>query len=267
MAPNESTAEQALDVLNAEWRSEPQPSRDVLFQHLKDTAEPRRTYTETGSIPDALTAADRTESETYTVDYIAHTPLETRAGVAEWSADGKLTVWTGTQRPFGVRDQLSRTFDIDESRVRVIMPDTGSGYGGKHTGEAGIEAARLAKAAGKPVRVVWTREEEYTWAYFRPAGVIEIQSVVNAEGDLIGWPTTTTIQVGLAFGHPTTSPTSTSNFTGAIRRCGRALTGARKYSQHLRPRDARGRARPRRGRGPPGLPASTPLRRPAEGRI
>lgn len=187
VAPNESTAEQALDVLNAEWRSEPQPSRDVLFQHLKDTAEPRRTYTETGSIPDALTAADRTESETYTVDYIAHTPLETRAGVAEWSADGKLTVWTGTQRPFGVRDQLSRTFDIDESRVRVIMPDTGSGYGGKHTGEAGIEAARLAKAAGKPVRVVWTREEEYTWAYFRPAGVIEIQSAVNAEGDLIGW--------------------------------------------------------------------------------
>ena len=46
----------------------------------------------------------------------------------------------------------------------------GSGYGGKHTGEAAVEAARLAKAAGKPVKVVWTREEEFTWAYFRPAG-------------------------------------------------------------------------------------------------
>ena len=60
--------------------------------------------------------------------------------------------------------------------MRVIMPDTGSGYGGKHTGEAAIEAARLAKAAGKPVKLVWTREEEFTWAYFRPAGVIEVRS-------------------------------------------------------------------------------------------
>ena len=52
----------------------------------------------------------------------------------------------------------------------MIVPDTGSGYGGKHTGEAAVEAARLAKAAGKPVKLVWTREEEFTWAYFRPAG-------------------------------------------------------------------------------------------------
>ena len=59
-----------------------------------------------------------------------------------------------------------------EQNIRVIMPDTGSGYGGKHTGEAAIEAARIAKAAGKPVKLVWTREEEFTWAYFRPAGVI-----------------------------------------------------------------------------------------------
>ena len=57
--------------------------------------------------------------------------------------------------------------------MRVIVPDTGSGYGGKHTGEAAVEAARLAKAAGKPVKLVWTREEEFTWAYFRPAGLIE----------------------------------------------------------------------------------------------
>ena len=55
----------------------------------------------------------------------------------------------------------------------MIAPDMGSGYGGKHTGEAAIEAARLAKAAGKPVKLNWTREEEFTWAYFRPAGVIE----------------------------------------------------------------------------------------------
>ena len=64
--------------------------------------------------------------------------------MAEWEGD-KLTVWTGTQRPFGVRGELAQAFGIPERRVRVIVPDTGSAYGGKHTGEAAIEAARLAK--------------------------------------------------------------------------------------------------------------------------
>jgi CO/xanthine dehydrogenase Mo-binding subunit len=58
----------------------------------------------------------------------------------------------------------------------VIVPDTGGGFGGKHSGEAAIEAARLAKAAGKPVSLRWTREEEFTWAYFRPAGLIEVKA-------------------------------------------------------------------------------------------
>jgi CO/xanthine dehydrogenase Mo-binding subunit len=120
------------------------------------------------------------------VAYIAHAPLEPRAALAEWSGS-KLTVWTGTQRPFGVRGELAQAFGIPEDDVRVIVPDTGSAYGGKHTGEAAIEAARLARAAGRPVKLIWTREEEFTWAYFRPAGVIEIASAARADGMLTAW--------------------------------------------------------------------------------
>jgi len=69
----------------------------------------------------------------------------------------------------------------------VIVPDMGSGYGGKHTGEAAIEAARLAKAASRPVKLVWTRAEEFSWAYFRPAGVIDIKSGVDARGQIVAW--------------------------------------------------------------------------------
>ena len=98
----------------------------------------------------------RTFEASYRIPYIAHVPLEPRAAVAEWQ-DGKLTVWTGTQRPFGVRTELAEAFRIPEDRVRVIVPDMGSAYGGKHTGEAAIEAARLAKAASRPVKIVWTR--------------------------------------------------------------------------------------------------------------
>jgi nicotinate dehydrogenase subunit B len=69
----------------------------------------------------------------------------------------------------------------------VIVPDTGAAYGGKHTGDAAIEAARLAKAVNRPVKLVWTRAEEFTWAYFRPAGVIEVKSAVDGQGRITAW--------------------------------------------------------------------------------
>lgn len=196
-APGEQAASQAIKAIRAEWKTTPQVSAKDLFEHLKKQPEAGRgtetrgtTAGATSPTPaknvDAKATTQITLEQTYTVAFIAHAPLEPRAAVAEWK-DGKLTVWTGTQRPFGVRTELAAAFHIPEDRVRVIMPDTGSGYGGKHTGEAAIEAARLAKAAGKPVKLVWTREEEFTWAYFRPAGVIEVKSGVSKDGVLTDW--------------------------------------------------------------------------------
>jgi isoquinoline 1-oxidoreductase len=86
-----------------------------------------------------------------------------------------------------VRDRLAETFHLPPEKVRVIVPDTGSAYGGKHAPDAAIEAARLAKAAAKPVKLVWTREEEFTWAYFRPAGVIEVRSGARRDGTVVAW--------------------------------------------------------------------------------
>ncbi|MDA0748707.1 MAG: molybdopterin-dependent oxidoreductase, partial [bacterium] len=188
VAPDEQTAERALGALQVRWETTPQPSRAELFDYLKAQAgdsDGRGTH-EVGSVEEGLAAAERTLQQTYTVDYIAHAPLEPRAALAQWEGE-KLTVWTGTQRPFGVRSELARAFGISEERVRVMMPDTGSGYGGKHTGEAAIEAARLSRGAGKPVKIVWTREEEFTWAYFRPAGVIEVQSGIRGDGTIVAW--------------------------------------------------------------------------------
>src|SRR5207247_11329011 len=142
----------------------------------------RSSYT-LGSMAEGMAAAHLKLERSYTVAYIAHAPLEPRAAVAEWKAE-KLTVWTGTQRPFGVRAELAEAFRIPEEKIRVQVPDTGSGYGGKHTGECAVEAARLARAAGRPVKLVWTREEEFTWAYFRPAGVIDVKSGVKNDGTI-----------------------------------------------------------------------------------
>ncbi|HTD88737.1 MAG TPA: molybdopterin cofactor-binding domain-containing protein [Candidatus Binatia bacterium] len=189
VAPNDLFATRAIKAIKVEWKAPEQISHKELFEHLKKRARPAdggRGGQRTGSIKEGLESADVRNSQTYTVAYIAHAPLEPRAAVAQWEGD-KLTVWTGTQRPFGVRGDLASAFRISEDNVRVIVPDTGSGYGGKHSGEAAVEAARLARGAGKPVKLVWTREEEFTWAYFRPAGVIEISSGARKDGTLTAW--------------------------------------------------------------------------------
>jgi isoquinoline 1-oxidoreductase len=191
-APSSKAADAAVGAIHAEWRSEPQISNKELFDYLrKDAAEGKDPSGdgdrfETGSVDQAMSSADHKLKATYTVQYIAHVPLEPRAALAKWDGD-QLTVWTGTQRPFGVRGQLAEAFHIPEDHVRVLMPDTGSGYGGKHTGETAIEAARLARAAKRPVKLVWTREEEFTWAYFRPAGVMDVTSGVRNDGTITAW--------------------------------------------------------------------------------
>jgi len=184
-APDLQTAIRAEKAIAVHWKAPGQPGNEELFDYLKQNAT-RRPGRPVGSIVDGMAAADKKLSQTYTVAYIAHAPPEPRAAVAEWT-DGKLTVWTGTQRPFGVKSELAEAFHIPEEKVRVIVPDTGSGYGGKHTGECAVEAARLARASGKPVKLVWTREEEFHWAYFRPAGVIEVNSGVKNDGAVTAW--------------------------------------------------------------------------------
>jgi isoquinoline 1-oxidoreductase len=187
-APDPRAAEKAAAAIQANWKAAPQPSSKELFEYLKanPAGEPQRSH-ETGSIEPALSSAEVKLRQSYQVAYIAHTPLEPRAALAQWLDDGKLAVWTGTQRPFGVRSELAQTFRMPEDRVHVMMPDMGSGYGGKHSGECAVEAARIAKAAKKPVKLLWTREEEFTWAYFRPAGVIEITSGARRDGTITAW--------------------------------------------------------------------------------
>jgi nicotinate dehydrogenase subunit B len=188
-APSTRAADKAIAAMRAQWKETKQPSSAELFSYLKSNVEggeAGRDQHATGSVEDGLAQAAHRLEQAYTVAYIAHAPLEPRAAVADWT-DGKLTVWTGTQRPFAVRDDLVDTFRLTKDRVRVIVPDTGSAYGGKHTGDAALEAARLARAAGHPVKIVWTREEEFTWAYFRPAGVIEVKSGVSGDGTLTAW--------------------------------------------------------------------------------
>ncbi len=187
-APNAYRALKALEAIQvtAVWRETPQSvSNHNLVEHLKRTAGPRQAR---GGVPaeSAPPETDRILEATYDLAFIAHAPMEPRAAVAEWQ-EGRLTVWAGCDGPFRARQILAEELGVEPERIRVIVPDLGGGFGGKHTAEAAVEAARLARAAGRPVWVRWTREEEFTWAYLRPAAVIECRGGLTSDGRLASW--------------------------------------------------------------------------------
>jgi CO/xanthine dehydrogenase Mo-binding subunit len=197
----------------AKWKTTPQPSSDELFEHLRKTASDRPRSDEWGDGPAAFDKAEKKLEASYTIAYIQHAPMEPRAAVAEWK-DGKLTVWTGSQQPSRVHSELTAAFRLPDDKVRVIVPDTGGGFGGKHSGEAAVEAARLAKAAGQPVSLQWTREEEFTWAYCRPAGLIEVRAGLNADGRLLAWDFANYNSGESALGTPYEVPHGRTRFFG-----------------------------------------------------
>ena len=213
-------ASKALEAIaaTARWQRPDHPPSSQVFEHIKTTAHEgggrRRGRGAWGDRVAALASANKTMESRYEIAYVQHAPMEPRAAVAEW-LDGKLTVWTGTQQPARVQRELCEAFRLPANKVRVIVPDTGGGFGGKHTGEAAVEAARIAKAAGKPVAVRWTREEEFTWAYFRPAGLIEVNAGINSQGQLIAWDFTNYNSGGSAIDTPYQVPHGRTRFVAA----------------------------------------------------
>ncbi len=186
--PQEARA--ALADVAADWEAEGQPSEAEIETYLRahpssgdswDTAERR-----VGDPETALAACAATVEAVYRTAYIAHVPLETRAAVAEWSGD-RLTVWVGTQTPFRAREYVAEQLGLDEDDVRVIVPPTGAGFGGKHGGAVALAAARLARAARAPVRIAFSREEEFRYGYFRPMAIVDARVGALADGTLHAW--------------------------------------------------------------------------------
>lgn len=217
--PTSKAAADAVKAIaeTARWSDEPHPSSDEVFDVLRENAHmdsqgwPRPMVREAGDPAGALKNAGDVMKATYRVPYIQHVPLEPRAAVAEWKGN-QLTVWTGSQVPTGVRFELARAFNIPNDNVRVIIPDTGGGFGGKHTGECAVEAARLAREADRPVSLRWTREEEFTWAYFRPAGVIDISAGIDDAGKIDAWEFTNINSGAAALGTPYAIPNVKTTF-------------------------------------------------------
>lgn len=159
---------------------------ETIFEHLVKTSGQGRVSAEAGDLAAGEKLAARTFEETYTNAYVAHAPMEPHTAVAQIEGE-KVTVWASTQRPFGCKDEVAGVLGVPANRVRVITPFVGGGFGGKSRNLQALDAARLARATGKPVMVQWTREEEFHLDTYRPAAVLKIRSGINREGRITFW--------------------------------------------------------------------------------
>lgn len=188
LAESDEAAELGLRVVRTTWQENPsRVGRFDIPQHLLETAEEPVVIQEGGSLEDGFKAAAHELSATYYIPYISNMPMEPRAAVAQWAAKDSLTIWAGSQRPFGIRTELAQHFEMPEENVHVISAEIGGGFGGKSIYRPAMEAAILARRTGRPVRVAYTRAEEITWSTFRPAAVIQVRSGFTADGRLTAW--------------------------------------------------------------------------------
>ncbi|MGZ6695019.1 MAG: molybdopterin cofactor-binding domain-containing protein [Solirubrobacteraceae bacterium] len=201
-----AVAGRALAAVDAAWAVPEQPAEADLVAHLRShpvalSGWEGPVHDEGGDVERALAAADVRLEATYTTAFIAHASLETQVALAEWTG-GRLTVWTNAQMPFLVRAELAGALGVGQERVRVIVPDTGGGFGSKHTERVAVAAASLARAAGRPVRVALSREEEFRHTHVRPAAVIDVRSGARADGMITAWELTDVNAGAAALGSP-----------------------------------------------------------------
>jgi CO/xanthine dehydrogenase Mo-binding subunit len=135
-----------------------------------------------GDVERGFEEADRIFEHRFKTGMVHQGYTEPRAAVAQWDSSGTVTVWSNTQLPFEAQNTLAEILAVSPSKIRVIVPGIGGGFGGKL--RVGVEhfAAFLAKKAGRPVKVMTTSEEELTAAYPRQGTVVELRTGVTRDG-------------------------------------------------------------------------------------
>jgi isoquinoline 1-oxidoreductase len=183
----EDIVDYALDAIRARWDEVPDlPSDWDLPDFMKRSQGETVVLREEGSLAAGFNQAEHVLESTYVVPFVSTAPMEPGAAVASWDGDS-LTVWCGDRSPFGVREGLALALGVSEEQVRVITTEVGGSFGTRNTPRLACDAARLSKAAGRPVRVASSRSEEFEQSTVRPAALIEIRSGVKADGTITAW--------------------------------------------------------------------------------
>ena len=175
---NRDKADEAIVKIKAEYTFNELPVNDkTIYEYMLKADSNVTVVRSTGDLEAGEKLCEKTFESEFHDPYLAHVAMETHTALARLEGD-KMTVWASTQSPFGLKEGIMRELGMAADKVRVITPFVGGGFGGKGEFQQGVEAAKIAKLSGKPVMLVWTREEEFFYDTFHPAGVIKVKSVM-----------------------------------------------------------------------------------------
>ncbi len=184
---NRDRADEAVVKIKAEYSfNELKVNDKTLYDRMVGADSRVNVMRTNGDMEAGYQQSDRIFESEFHDPYVAHAAIETHTALANLEGD-KMTVWASTQSPFGLQDGISRELGFPREKVRVITPFVGGGFGGKAAYQQGVEAARLAKMSKKPVMVVWTRDEEFFYDTFHPAGVYRVRSGIDKSGMIKLW--------------------------------------------------------------------------------
>ena len=180
-------AAEALTLVEAEWAPSPSKLDNAnIFAHIRSTGGRAETVVESGDLAEGGPLVAKMVERSYYAHYVAHAPSEPHTALVKVEG-GKAEVWASTQSPFRAKQEVARALGLPEPDVRVRTPFVGCGLGGKNQGGQIVEAARLAKLAGRPVQVTWSRAEEFFNDSFRPAAVYDVKAGLDAANRIVLW--------------------------------------------------------------------------------
>jgi isoquinoline 1-oxidoreductase subunit beta len=189
--PQAMAARRALKVSWSKGKTDSFNSGQALEDYSKlqaSPAAPVKTVLSKGDVKAAFAGAAKVYNADFSSDYSYHAQMEPLNAVARFNEAGdKLEVWDGSQDLGGSRRLIARTLNLKPEQVAVHQCYLGGGFGRRSYGDYAAEAALIARAAKRPVKLVWTREEDIAYGMFRPIAFQRLEAALDTSGKVVGW--------------------------------------------------------------------------------
>lgn len=177
----------ALAKVDAEYEEEkPEVDDESIYKYVIDNADSSRELESKGDLAKGEKKSAQVFETEYHDPYLAHAPIENHTATA-WFEDDRLIMYASCQTPFPTMEDIAEELGIDAEKVHLKQVFTGGGFGGKIYNPQAVEVARIAKLSGKPIQLVYSREEEFKYDRLRPAATVKLRSGIDENGRMRFW--------------------------------------------------------------------------------